>query len=143
MQNNKKLYFSEALHLRSLTGFWIGLSLNKYSLTCRVTSRYALYDTYSEPSLLLYIHTFRHIHVIFRHFQSYCGIFRTLCNSCISRPCHIQNPGTFRTQDIFRTLSRHVLVYWERYVTLAYWEPFHIQNFGIFRTQGIFRILFI
>ena len=45
-------YFSKVLHLRSLTGFWIRLSLNKYSLTCRVTSPYILYDTYSEPCLL-------------------------------------------------------------------------------------------
>ena len=46
-------YFSKALHLRSLTGLWIRPSLNKYPLTCRVTSRYILYDTYSEPCLLL------------------------------------------------------------------------------------------
>ena len=44
--------FSTALHLRYLTVFWIRLSLNKYSLNCRVTSRYVLYDTYSEPCLL-------------------------------------------------------------------------------------------
>ena len=45
-------YFSKSLHLISLTGVWKGLSLIKYSLTCRVTSRYEMYDTYSEPSLL-------------------------------------------------------------------------------------------
>ena len=48
------------------------------------------------------------------------------------KPCHIQNSGIFRTQDIFRTLSRHILEYTER-VTLAYWESYHIQNFTIFR----------
>ena len=37
-------YFSKVLHLRSLTRFWI--SLNRYSLTGRVTSHYVLYDTY-------------------------------------------------------------------------------------------------
>ena len=26
-----------------------------------------------------------HIHVLFGHIQPYCGIFRTLCNSCIFR----------------------------------------------------------
>ena len=46
-------YFSKAFHPRSLTGFWIGLSLSKYSSTCRVISRYVLYDIYPEPWLLL------------------------------------------------------------------------------------------
>ena len=35
-----------------LTGLWIRLSLSKYSLTCRVTSRNVLYGIYSEPCLL-------------------------------------------------------------------------------------------
>ena len=46
-------YFSKALHLRSLNGFWICLSLNKYSLTSRETSWYVLYDICSEPGLSL------------------------------------------------------------------------------------------
>ena len=50
-----------------------------------------------------------------------------------SETCHIQNPGIFITQDIFRTLSRYILVYSECCVTLAYWEPCYIQNFAIFR----------
>ena len=85
-------YFSKALYLRSLTGFWIRISLNKYLLTCRMTSLYVLYDdTYLEVCLLsqgikyLDCHKFRHINVLFRHIQSYCGIFSTLCNSCIFR----------------------------------------------------------
>ena len=45
-------YFSKVLHFRSLTRFWIYLSLNKYPLICRVTSRCVLYDTYSQPCLL-------------------------------------------------------------------------------------------
>ena len=36
-------------------------------------------------------------------------------------------------QYIERTLSRHILAYSERCVTLAYWEPCQIQNFAIFR----------
>ena len=32
---------------------------------------------------------------------------------------HIQNPGILRTQDIFRTLSRHILAYSERCVMLT------------------------
>ena len=51
-------YFSKVLHIRPLTLiFWIRLSLIKYSLTCRVTSRYVLYDIYSEPCLLPKIQT--------------------------------------------------------------------------------------
>ena len=34
--------FSKELYLRSLTGFWIRLSLNKHSLICRVTLRFVL-----------------------------------------------------------------------------------------------------
>ena len=45
-------YLFKASHLRSLTGYLIRVFLNKYSLGCRVTSRYALYETHSEPGLL-------------------------------------------------------------------------------------------
>ena len=116
-------YFSKALHLRSLPGFWIRLSLNKYPLTCRATSRNVLYDTFSEPCLLLKIQTYSWIITsysdTFSHIVAYlesCATFAYL------EPCHIQNPGIFKTQNIFRTLSRHILVYSERCVTLAYWE---------------------
>ena len=85
-------HFSKVLHLRSLAGFWIGLFLNKYSLTCRVSDL--------EP-----------------------------CNSCIFRSLPYSEFCHIKTQDIFRTLSRHILAYSERYVTLAYWEPCHIQKF--------------
>ena len=64
-------HFPKALHLRSLTGFWICLFLNKHELTCRVASCYVLYD-YEEPCLLSQI-------------QTYSGIFRTLCNAWILR----------------------------------------------------------
>ena len=47
------IYFSKAFHLRSLTRFWIHISLNKYSLSSRVTSHCVLHDTYLEPCLLL------------------------------------------------------------------------------------------
>ena len=45
-----------------------------------------------------------------------------------SEPCYIQNPGISRTQEIFRTLSRHILAHSERCVT-----PAHFQNFAIFK----------
>ena len=50
-----------------------------------------------------------------------------------SEPCHVQNPGIFRTQNIFRTLSMHIMAYSECCVTLGYQEPCHIQNFAIVR----------
>ena len=49
-------YISKALYLSSLTGFWTRLDkyyLNKYSLTCTVTSSYILLDIYSKPCLWL------------------------------------------------------------------------------------------
>ena len=55
----------------------------------------------------------------------------TLCNvlyETYSEHCHIQDPYIFRTQDIFRTLPRHILAYAKYCVTLAHWEPCHIQN---------------
>ena len=69
-------------------------------------------------------------HVLFRHIQPYCGIFRTLCNSCIFRTLsyskfqHIQNP---------RYIQNCVKAYSEGCVMLACCEPYHIQNFAIFR----------
>ena len=45
----------------------------------------------------------------------------------------IQNPSIFRTRNIYITLSRHILAYSERCVTLAYWELCHVQNFVIFK----------
>ena len=61
----------------------------------------------------------------FRHIKAYLEPCVTLA---YSEPCHIQTPGIFRTQDIFRTRSWHILVYSERCLTLPYWEPSHIQN---------------
>ena len=139
-------YFSKALHPRSLTGFWICLSLINF---------------YSDPALCIIWYIFRtlfiivnsdifnHIHALFRHIQPYCGIFRTLCNSCIfktlsySKSWHIYNPrciqNSFKTYfDIFKTLCNTRILR-----PLLYSERCPIQNFGIFRTRGIFKILFI
>ena len=116
-------YFFKALHLRFLTGFWKLLSLSKYSLTCRMISRYVLSDTYSES----YYRKFRQSDI----FTSYSDIFSHFV--AYSEPCHIQNPGIFRTQDMIRTLSRYILAHSERCATLACWEPCHIENFAIFR----------
>ena len=53
---------------------------------------------------------------IFSHIVAYLEPCETLT---YSEPCHIQHPGIFKTQDILRTLSRHVLAYSERCVMLA------------------------
>ena len=114
-----------------------------------MTTRYALYDTYSERCLLTEIQIFRHIYVLFRHIQAYCGISRALCNSYIfrilpySESWHIQNPRYIQNSvkaycGIFRTLC-----YIRMLRTLSSSDLCHIQNFGIFRTRGVFRILFI
>ena len=108
-------YFSKALHLRSLTVFWIRLSLNKYSLTCRVTSRYSWY-IFRTLSIIVNSDIFRNIHVLFRHIQLYSGIFRTLCSSFIFRTLsyseswHIYNIRYIQNSV---TLSRHIMAYWE------------------------------
>ena len=106
---------------------------------------YLLYDTYSAPCLLSYIQTysdiFRHIHVLFRHIQSSCGIFRILCDSCIFRTLpylefwHIKNPKSIQNSvkafsDIFRTLCNARI-----------WERCHIQNFVIFKTWDISELI--
>ena len=81
------IFFSKALRFGSLTRFWICLFLQKYSLTCRVTSRYILLNAYIFRTLSIIVNSdiFRHIHVLFRQIQSYCGIFTSLCNSYIFR----------------------------------------------------------
>ena len=46
------IIFPKRSTLISLTGFWIDPSHDNYSLTCRVTSCYVLYETYSESFIL-------------------------------------------------------------------------------------------
>ena len=113
-------YFSKALHPKSLTGFWICLSLINF---------------YSDPALCIIWYIFRTLFIIvnsdiFSHIVAYLEPCVTLA---YSKPCHIQNLGIFITQDVFRTLSRHILIYSKRCVTLAYWDPYYIQNVALFR----------
>ena len=42
-----------------------------------------------------------------------------------------------------RTLSRHILVFSERCVTFAWWEPCHIQNLAIFRILAYWGPVYI
>ena len=94
-------YFSKALHLGSWTMFWISLPFNKDSLTCRVTSYYALFDTNSEHCVSSKIQTYLGIFTsysdIFNHIVPYLEPCVTLAYSDLY---HIQNTGTFRTKDI-------------------------------------------
>ena len=59
-----------------------------------------------------------------------------------SEPCHIQNPGLFRTQDIFRTPSRHILAYSELCVTLIYLGPELYSESCLFRHIQIYSDIF-
>ena len=104
-------YFSGALYLTSLTGFWILPSLNKYSLAWRVTSRWVFYETYSEPCLLPQIRTYLGIFTqysdIFSYIMEYLEPYVTLA---FSEPCHIQNPGILRTK-IYSKLCEGIFWY--------------------------------
>ena len=91
---------------------------------------------------------FSHIHVLFKHIQPYCGIFGTLCNSCIfktllySESWHIQNSRYIQNSvkvysGTLRTLFNVLILR-----TLPYSELYHIQNFCMFKTGGIYRTLF-
>ena len=91
------------------------------SLTFRVTLHYVECGTYSEPCLLLKFQTYSSIFTscsnIFSHLVAYLELCVILA---YSEPCHIQNPGIFRTHDIFRTVSKHILVYSVDCVRLAF-----------------------
>ena len=103
-----------------------------------MTSHYVLHDTYSETCLLHKIQGYSGIFTfcsdIFNHFTAYLEPFVILA---YSEPFHIQNPGIFRTQDIFRTLSRHILAYSVDCITLAFWKTYFIQDFAIFRISAL------
>ena len=64
----------------------------------------------------------RHVHVLFRHIQPYCGILEPYVTLVYWEYYHIQNLGIIRTQDIFRTRWRRILEYLEYCVTPAYWK---------------------
>ena len=97
-----------------------------------MTSHYVLFwHIYRTLYIIVNSDIFRHIHVLFRHVQSYYGILRTLCNSFIFRTLPYSE-SWYRTQDIFRTCWRAILAYSERCVTLAESCLFrHIQSYSI------------
>ena len=85
-------YFFKSLYFRSLAGFWIRPSLNKYSFTRRVISRCVFYKAYSKLCLLSWIQTYSGILTpyldIFSHVLAYLEPCVTLA--------YIQNPAIFR-----------------------------------------------
>ena len=114
-ENNQKLYI--LLNLWQVSEY-AHLSISTHELV--------------EWTLLLLIQTYSGIFTSYSDISSHIVAYLEPCVTlAYSEPCHIQNPVIFRTWDIFRTLSRHILAYLERWVT--YWEPCHIQHFVIFR----------
>ena len=100
---------------------------------------------YITLPIIVNLDVFRHIHILFTNIQPYCDIFRTLCNSCISRTLSYWKscPGIFRTQkytqnslkaysDIFRTLCNDRIL-----TTLSYSE------LGTFRHTQAFSIIIV
>ena len=77
-----------------------------------------------------YSGTFASYSDIFSHFIAYLETCVTLA---YSEPYHNQNPGIFRTRDIFRTLSRHNLAYLELLCNARILRTVPFQNFAIFR----------
>ena len=75
----------------SLTGFWISSFLIKYPLTCKVTSRYVLHETFLEPSHIQNLDIFRTPGIsrtLLRHALAYWKRCITLADWA---PCHMQN----------------------------------------------------
>ena len=78
------------------------------SLTCRVTSCYVLYDTYSELCLLSKIQTCSGIFTFYSNIFSYIVTYLEPCVTLAdSERCDIQNLGIFRTRDIFRYIQEY------------------------------------
>ena len=82
---------------------------------------------------------FRHIHVILSHIEPCCGIFRTLCNSCICKTLpyleywHIENPRYIQNSVkaysvIFRTLCNACIWRTMSFRALLYSEFWHISD---------------
>ena len=101
---------------------------------------YVYYDTYSESCLLSLIQTYSGI------LTPYSEIFShtvTSLEPCVtltdSEPCHIQNPGINRTQDVFRTLSRNIVtlyIYNTIYI-FCVWIYVHLNDLGPTATLSI------
>ena len=99
----------------SLTGFWISPLLIKYSLTCKVTSRYVLRETSLEPS---------HIQNSSRHVLSYSEPCVTLADWA---PCNIQNINLLCFSIFSRALGTVFMVAGRE---RSYWVSILVPMFG-------------
>ena len=62
------------------------------------------------------------------------------CSLPILEPGHIQNPGISRTQNIFRTLSRHILAYSELWSYMETFKKYVLSRFPSFEQPPLFII---
>ena len=122
-------YFCKALYLRSFTRFYIGQSLNKYLLTCRITSRNALYETYSEHCDIRNSYTFRTrdtFRTISRHFLVY--------SECCVTLVHWQLCNIHSCNPVYLDIFKHIQAYSIMIVIIALNFFFHI-NLTYFSTK--------
>ena len=107
---------------------------------------------------------FTYTEALLRHIQAYSCIFGICVSLAYSQPCHIPNPGLFRTRGIFKTLGNFDQIYSECchsqnslfrhysaifrtlynaciYKNLAYLESWNTQNPSVIAFQHIFVIL--
>ena len=147
------------LHLKCLSKFWIRLFLDNGSVINTVIICYLLHQTrilaFSTLCFFRYIPAYSVIFIvikaysnmrIFRLIQAYSAPSVTLA---YSQPCHILNSGIFKTEVLFKTLSKvdqaysepchktlfsHIQAYPEPCAMLAYAETWNTWNPGIFRT---------
>ena len=120
------------------------ISQYEYSVTFRVISHFVLYDTYSEPYLLLKIQTYSGIFTscsdIFSHIVTCLEPFVILSCICKTLPYseswHIQNSRYIQNSvktysGIFSRLCNTRIL-----KNLLYSELCHIQNFGIEKLEA-------
>ena len=141
-------YFSKELCLRSLAGFWICPSLNKYSLNCR--KPHPLCCMRHTQNLVSY-HEFRHIQAYLCPIQTSSVILLHIqnpCNSNTFRPLpyseswHVWNTRYIQNSvkaysSILRMLCNSCIL-----ITLPYLELCHIQAYSIMIVKLILAYFF-
>ena len=134
----KQAHVSSNYNLQSPLGVQISNQVFKQTRDCKINAEMGKCKTkaiQADLGIFRYIPAysgiFRHIQTI-RHIQVQSGIIQTQSQPCVtlaySKLWYIQNPGIFKTRDIFRTL-----------VYPKYWHiqnQRHIQNLELFRNLG-------
>ena len=121
------------------------------SQRCKIECFAKIVKSYNYFFKTLYLRSLRRFWILpFRNkYSSASGVTsHNVLYETYSELCHIQNLHICRTWDIFRTMSKHFMVYPEYCVTFAFWKPCHIQNFntvylGIFRHIQVYSIMVI